>query len=180
MTNLTHTMPTEIMIGTISELHKNKGLDFLVSACAELPDEVSVYIMGDGEEKEKLSKQIEKLGLQKKVFLLGRIENAKKYLKAFDIFTLTSRTEALPYVLLEAGEAGCVVVASRIGGVPEIVDNEKSGILVEAGNVAEISKSLKNLMLEPQKCASLGQALKQKVEREFSLEKMISETEKFY
>ena len=168
------------LIGTISELHKNKGLDFLISACADLPENVSVYIIGDGEEKENLVKQIEKLGLQKKVFLLGRIENARKYLKAFDIFTLTSRTEALPYAFLEAGLAGLPVVTSRVGGIPEIVENEKNGILVEVGNVAEIAKSLKNLVLEPQKRASFGLALREKIEKEFSLEKMIFETEKFY
>jgi glycosyltransferase involved in cell wall biosynthesis len=168
------------VIGTISELHKNKGLDFLISACADLPQNVSVYIIGDGEEKENLLDQIKKLGLENKVFLTGRIENARKYLKAFDIFTLTSRTEALPYVLLEAGLAELSVIASRVGGIPEIIENEKSGILVEAGNVEQISKSLKNLVLEPQKRAYLGHALQEKVEQEFSLEKMISETEKFY
>jgi glycosyltransferase involved in cell wall biosynthesis len=72
------------------------------------------------------------------------------------------------------------VVASRVGGIPEIIESEKSGILVEVGNVAEIAKSLKNLVLEPQKRVSLGIVLHEKVEKEFSLQKMISETEKFY
>jgi glycosyltransferase involved in cell wall biosynthesis len=180
LAELAQTEPTEIIIGTISELHKNKGLDFLISACLNLPEETTVYIVGDGEEKSNLSKQIEKLGLEKKVFLLGQVENAKKYLKAFDIFTLTSRTEALPYVLLEAGSAGLPVVVSRVGGIPEIIENEKSGILAEAGNVSEIAKSLKNLVLEPQKRAELGHALQEKVDRDFSLQKMIEETEKIY
>jgi glycosyltransferase involved in cell wall biosynthesis len=171
---------TEIIVGTISELHKNKGLDFLILACAGLPDNVSIYIIGDGEEKNNLAGMIKKLGLQKKVFLPGRVENAGKFLKAFDIFTLTSRTEALPYAVLEAGLAGLPVIASHVGGIPEIIENEKSGILVPAGNIAEISKSLKNLVLEPQKRDSLGQALQEKVEQYFSLQKMITETEKFY
>lgn len=170
----------KIWIGTISELHKNKGLDFLISACCDLPGNVSVFIIGDGEEKNNLEKMISDFGLQEKVFLLGRVENAAKFLKTFDIFTLTSRTEALPYALLEAGLAGLPVVASRVGGIPEIIENEKSGILVEVGNAAEITKSLKNLALEPQKRVSLGATLREKVEREFSLQKMISETEKFY
>jgi len=170
----------KVWVGTISELHKNKGLDFLISASTDLPDNVSIFIIGDGEEKNNLEKMISELGLQEKVFLLGRVENAKKYLGALDIFTLTSRTEALPYALLEAGLAGLPVLASRVGGIPEIIENEKSGILVEAGNITEIAKSLKNLVLEPQKRASLGNALQQKVESEFSLEKMLSETKDFY
>jgi glycosyltransferase involved in cell wall biosynthesis len=171
---------SEIVVGTVSELHKNKGLDFLISACADLPENISVYIVGDGEEKENLQNQIKKLGLSGKIFLTGRIENAKTLLKAFDIFTLTSRTEALPYSILEAGLAGLAVVASNVGGIPEIIENEKNGILTEAGNIAEISKSLKNLLLEPQKCDLLGANLREKVLKDFSLQKMISETEKFY
>ena len=175
-----HTAPSEIMIGTVSELHKNKGLDFLIWASVGLPDNVSVFIIGDGEERKNLETLIKNLGLQKKVFLAGRISEARRFLKAFDIFTLTSRTEALPYALLEAGLSGCAVVASRVGGIPEIIENEKSGILVEAGNIAEISKSLKNLVLEARKREILGKALQEKIEQEFSLQKMISETEKFY
>jgi glycosyltransferase involved in cell wall biosynthesis len=170
----------EIWVGTISELHKNKGLDFLIMACANLPENVSVFIIGDGEEKEKLQNQIKKSGLENKIFLTGRIEKVGTLLKAFDIFTLTSRTEALPYTILEAGLAGCAVVVSRVGGIPEIIENEKSGILVEAGNIDQISKSLKNLLLEPQKRASLGANLQQKVSKDFSLQGMISKTEKIY
>lgn len=180
LTEYSKSEPTEIIIGTISELHKNKGLDFLISACRGLPDKHSVYIIGDGEEKENLENEIKRLGLQNKIFLTGRIENAKTLLKAFDIFTLTSRTEALPYTILEAGFARLPVVASAVGGIPEIIENGKSGILVQAGDIEQISKSLKNLVLEPQKREIFGNALQEKVEKEFSLQKMISETEKFY
>jgi glycosyltransferase involved in cell wall biosynthesis len=155
-------------------------LDFLILACTNLPEETSVYIVGDGEEKNNLTELIVRFSLEKKIYLVGRVENTKKYLLGFDIFTLTSRTEALPYTVLEAGLAGLPVVASRIGGIPEIIESEKSGILVQVGDIEKISKSLKNLVLEPQKRANLGQALQQKVEQDFSLQKMISETEKIY
>ena len=106
--------------------------------------------------------------------------DAERFLPGFDIFLLTSLKEGLPYTILEAGLAGLPVIASNVGGIPEIITNDVSGILVEAGNIDQIAKSLKNLVLEPQKRDPLGTNLKQKVEKDFSLHKMISETEEIY
>jgi glycosyltransferase involved in cell wall biosynthesis len=118
--------------------------------------------------------------LQKKVHLLGRIENAKKYLRAFDIFTLTSRTEALPYAVLEAGLAECAVLASRVGGIPEIVENGESGILVPPGDVAEIKRALDFLIQKKEKRELFGSRLRNIVEKEFSSDEMVLRTESFY
>jgi glycosyltransferase involved in cell wall biosynthesis len=170
----------KIWIGTISELHKNKGLDFLISACQSLPENVSIFIIGEGEERKNLENQITKLGLQNKIHLLGRVENARKYLKAFDIFTLTSRTEALPYTILEAGLAGLPVVASRVGGIPEIIENNENGILVSPGNISEISNALNFLIAKKEKLKSFGLHINQIIATKFSINKMITETEKFY
>ena len=177
---ITNTYPKEIIIGTISELHKNKGLDYLISACKNLPLNVSVYIIGEGDEKDNLLEQTKKLGLQNKIHFTGRIDNIKTLLKAFDIFTLTSRTEALPYTILEAGMAGCSVIASRVGGIPEIIENGKSGIVIKSGDISEISRALKYLIDKPQKRDEFGQSLKMTVEKEFSQDRMVSDTEKFY
>ncbi len=169
----------KIIIGTVGELTKNKGLKYAIEAVKNIPD-CFYIIIGDGEEKENFQKIIVRNKLQEKIFLTGFVQNASQYLKAFDIFILPSVKEGLPYVLLEAGLAGLPVVASRVGGTPEIIDDGENGILVEVGNVSEIFKLLKNLALEPQKRDQLGSALHKKVEKEFSLGKMIFETEKFY
>jgi glycosyltransferase involved in cell wall biosynthesis len=96
-------------IGTISELHKNKGLKYIIEALYSLKmeknDDASIpllIIIGEGEKREKLQERIKRYGLQNDIFLIGRVENASSLIKAFDIFTLTSITEALPYVVLEA------------------------------------------------------------------------------
>lgn len=172
--------PTPIMIGTISELHKNKGLNFLIEAVKDLDEEVSVYIIGDGEEIKNIENKIEELGLQEKVHLTGRIDDARTLLKAFDIFTLTSITEALPGVILEAGLAGLPVVATRVGGIPEIVENGKSGILVSPYKVKEINTALKYLISKPDKRKEFGKEIKNSVEKNFSLERMIERTKRFY
>ena len=138
------------VIGTISELHKNKGLDFIIEAMGQIkktrPEAIFVIISG-GELRTVLEAQIKKRDLENSVFLLGAIPNAREYLKAFDIFTLTSRKEGLPYVILEAGAAGLPVIASKVGGIPEIMEDGKSGLLVNPKNTGELEHAL--IFLKP-------------------------------
>jgi glycosyltransferase involved in cell wall biosynthesis len=175
----------EILIGTVSELHKNKGLDFLIKAAAELMKEPRlprwrILIISDGEERANLEVLITQYNLKGKVTLKGYLANARIYLKAFDIFTLTSRTEGLPYAILEAGMAGLPVLASNVGGIPEIIDQLGSGILVAPGDIKAIRDGLSFLIKNPDRCTELGQALKAHVEQAFSLDQMLTETEQLY
>ncbi len=172
-----------VWIGTISELHKNKGLDFLIEAFARISSQYKdcgLVIVGDGEERANLEKLVAEKKLQDSVHLVGVIPNAKIYLKAFDIFTLTSRTEALPYSLLEAGFAELPTLASCVGGIPEIIDNEENGILVKKGNIDEIEKGLIFLLENSKNGAEYGLKLKQKVEREFMQNVMVKKTKVLY
>jgi glycosyltransferase involved in cell wall biosynthesis len=174
-------------LGTISELHKNKGLEYLIRAIAmsrtvlgssQRPslDSLTVVIIGEGEERKNLENLIKELKLENTVFLLGRRENAAQYLKAFDIFTLTSITEAFPYTILEAGAAGLPVVASGVGGIPEIIKSMESGILVKPRRPSEIAKALEFLLAHPAKTAQFGQVLQQRVTKEFSTTRMVKQT----
>lgn len=176
--NHTHGAHT-LWIGTISELHKNKGLDLLITALADISIPFYCYIIGEGEERKNLETLIVKHHLEEKVFLLGKIPQAKQYLKAFDIFTLTSRTEALPYTILEAGLAGVPVLASRVGGIPEIITSGQEGVLVRP-HTEDIYQGLMHLLTQTQKRTNYGTALRVKVEKEFSLEQQLSQTAKVY
>ncbi|MEY4602093.1 MAG: hypothetical protein RL292_34, partial [Candidatus Parcubacteria bacterium] len=168
-----------LWLGTIAELHRNKGLDLLIEALARITVPFQFFIIGEGEERENLEQLIKNRDLESKVFLVGKIPNAKKYLKAFDIFTLTSRTEALPYTILEAGFAGLPVLASRVGGIPEIITNGVDGVLVRP-NTEDIYQGLGHLFSQVNKRAEYAAKLKAKVEKEFSLEQQISQTMKVY
>ncbi len=174
----------KLWLGTISELHKNKGLEYLIKAIHLLrleSDKVpNVFIIGEGEERINLEKQIQSYHLQDKIFLLGRLDSASKYLKAFDLFSLTSITEALPYAILEAGQAGLPIIASKVGGIPEIIDHEESGILVEPRNVREIMQSLLMLVNDDAQRGQLGLKIKAKIEQSFNKEKMVKETLALY
>ncbi len=170
-------------IGTISELHKSKGLDYLLKAFQNIPEKfanVALVIVGAGEEEKSLKDLTEELHLENKVVFTGFISDAKKYLSAFDVFTLTSRTEALPYAPLEAGLANLPVVASWAGGIPEIIVNEESGLLIDVANTEKLSGALERLIVDDVTRNSLGQSLHDEVLKSFSLTRMVEKTTKLY
>lgn len=171
------------VIGTIAELHHNKGLDYLLAAIDELKDklgETLVWIIGQGEQAEKLKQLTKDYGLTDRVVFFGHLDNAAQYLRAFDIFVLPSRTEALGYSLLEAGQAGLPVIASAVGGIPEIISDFKLGILVRPGNIKELKLALGRLLDHPEERAKFGERLAKKVNKDFGLNKMVFLTEKIY
>jgi glycosyltransferase involved in cell wall biosynthesis len=174
-------------LGTISELHKNKGLKYMIEAIHELETKNTdrnllpiFIIIGDGERREKLQKRIDRYGLQDTVFMIGRLDEAQIYLPAFDIFTLSSITEALPYAVLEAGQAGLPIIATSVGGIPEIIDDMQSGILVRPREPEEIRKALEFLLANPAKATILGQNIKDKILKDFSKEAMVKKTIELY
>ncbi len=179
--NINKTVINNVLwLGTISELHKNKGLEYAIGAISKIETPIVFFIIGEGEERKNLEKIIEKYNLENRVFLVGFLENAKEYLKAFDIFTLTSIKEGLPYTILEAGLAGLPIIASNVGGVPDIIDNGINGILVEKTNVGQISKTIEFMIKNPDQRKSFGLKLQQKIEKEFSLKQMLSKTIQLY
>lgn len=169
-----------VWIGTIAELHPNKGLDILIKAFKDASEQymdTALVIIGEGQERENLEILISNLNLQKKVHLLGHIDNASQFLKAFDVFILCSYKEGLPYSVLEAGLAGLPVVASAVGGIPEIITDGKNGLLVKAGDIDAFSRAIQTMLGEH---ASYGAELKRTVQEHFSLEEMFMKTTKLY
>lgn len=171
------------VIGTIAELHPNKGLSFLIEAmaivAARYPNTLCV-IIGDGQERERLQTLIQEKRLDKHVFLLGHIDNAAQYLKGFSIFVLSSIKEGLPYVLLEAGAASLPVVATTVGGIPEIVHDMESGILVQPKKSGDLAHAIMFSMEHPKERSVYAARLKEKVSTIFSLDKMIESILKLY
>jgi len=168
-----------IWIGTISELTKNKGLEYAIEAMAQMQVKKLPFvfiIIGEGELKESLQSLIFSLQLEEKIFFAGYIDEAKKYLRAFDIFTLTSITEAFPYALLEAGQAGLAIIASNIGGIPDIIKNRKNGILIKPKSQAEINTAIRELMADVDLREKFGRNLKKTIEENFSFQKMLNKT----
>lgn len=170
-------------IGTIAELHPIKGLPTLIEAYEHFaPDFASseLVIIGEGQQRSELERQIRLEGVSGTTHLLGHVTDASRYLLAFDIFVLASKSEGLPYALLEAGSAGLSVVATGVGGIPEIITDGESGILVPYGDRGALTEALEQLAGNESLRRDMGQALKQKISEEFSIEKMCAETFSHY
>jgi len=179
---LAHRADNSFTVGTIAELHKIKGLDILLTAWSKFIKNHSakLIIIGGGEERENLQNMARNLGISDSVIFNGYVENARSLLSTFDIFVLPSRSEAMPYAPLEAGLAGLPVVTTSVGGIPEIIENNVSGILVEKENPEALLSALIKLFENADLRKKLGENLKKKVETEFSLDKMVRETLKLY
>ncbi len=171
-----------LWVGIVAELHKNKGITYAIEAMrdTDLQKNVVLVIVGAGEEKNVLENQVRASGLEQSVFFLGFHQDAAQFMQAFDIFLLPSITEAFGYVLLEAGFAGLPVVASSVGGIPEIIDDGKTGILISPRRHTLIRDMVNHLAESPTLRSSLGAALQAKVARSFSPEKIIVQTAKLY
>lgn len=136
------------IVGTIAELNKNKGLIYGLEAFKNMgseKDRLVWLIIGSGEDHNFLEKKIIDFGLQNKVFFLGQINEAAKYMKAFDVFLLPSVKEGLPYVLLEAEMAEIPIIATDVGGIKERFNKSPNNI-IEAGNVEKIIGTLNKML----------------------------------
>ncbi len=173
-----------LWIGTISELTKNKGLKYAIKAIEKIKEKSNkkfvFVIIGDGSERENLQKNINETGLSETVFLAGFVQDASKYLHAFDIFLLSSVKEGLPYVLLEAGQAGNAIISTNVGGIKEIINNMEDGVLIRAKQKKEIISALDFYFNNPEKIKEFGKKIKTNIKTKFSQEKMIKQTEALY
>lgn len=174
--------PNFLQLGTLAELHPNKNLARAIEAVADYNKQtdkpIEYTIISDGEERENLERLIEKLGVSEFVHLVGFRENAPELLSAFDIFLLPSHKEGFPFALLEAGYAGLPVIATKTGGIPEIIDDGQTGILVYPPTASHLRDALR-LVSSPLR-TDLGIALKRKVQEKFMFAQMFEKTLQLY
>lgn len=173
----------KMWVGMLSELHPTKRIIdaiFAMSTLVKKHPETILIVLGEGDERARLEKAIRALDLSNHVFLIGFISDGPSYMSAFDIFLHASCSEALGYAILEAGCAGLPVVATNVGGIPEIIENDVNGILIHPEHSGEIVSALQKLIDSPDVGATLGNVLKAKVSREFSEKLTFSKTLKLY
>lgn len=178
-----HEPAHRIWVGTIAELHRNKGLLHAIRAIEELRQDnvfVSYVIIGEGEERHNIETLLKMKGLRDTVLLTGTIADAAALIPAFDIFLLPSTKEGLPYTILEAGVAGVPVVATAVGGIPEIIEDMRSGILVRSKNSTEIAGAIRLCVEDAAEREVFGKALFERVRRLFTLPLMVEATERLY
>lgn len=177
--------PRELVIGVNAELTKNKGQRYLVKGVAVFRVRnpalgMKVLLISDGEDRRELEREISALGLAEHVFLIGFVPEAGRYLKALDLFVLPSLKEGLPYALMEAMAAELPIVASRVGGVPDLIQHEKTGLLVPPKDPARLAAAMQELSSRRDWSETLGRAAWRKVNSEFRIETMIERTRALY
>lgn len=170
--------------GTIASFYQSKGYNYLVEAVKILDeskspilDEYQFILIGDGPEQDKIKQQISQNKLDKYFQLLGTKDDAHKYLPAFEAFILPSVKEGLPYTLLEAGLAKIPIVATKVGGVPEIITDQITGLLVEAANPLALAEAIKNIIKDNSEMTNKNY---QNIKENFDLKNTLEKTKDIY
>jgi len=174
----------EMLIGAVGRLGPEKGHAHLIEAVAilvareSLP--VRLMIAGDGRSRQALEQLARRCGVADRVIFAGFQSDVMPYEAALDIFCLPSLKEGLSLSALEAMALGKPVVASRVGGTPEVVADGETGLLVEPANPEALAQALAALLRDPQRAQAMGEAGRERVARRFDLERMVDETEALY
>ena len=159
------------LIGTLGRLTPVKGILYLLQAARILlgrGTNVKVLIVGEGSIRQDLLTQMHDLGISDNVVFLGHREDSDELLQALDIFVLPSLSEGIPMALLEAMAASRPIVASRVGGIPEIIEDGVDGYLVEPMDVNNLAERCRRLIESPDVARKMGEHGRKRVEREFS------------
>ncbi|MEZ4741764.1 MAG: glycosyltransferase family 4 protein [Bdellovibrionota bacterium] len=168
--------PNVLLIGNASAMTPQKGYDVLLRALKELKEAKHSFhcvIAGDGPLRTKLEEMRIALGLEKHLSFLGWIKDVPRFLSALDILALSSNDEGLGTILLEATYAGCTLVASNVGGIPEVVIHRKTGLLSEVGNATQLASNIAQLLQSEEKRQLFRSNAYQHVQEKFSLDAMV-------
>ncbi len=171
-------LSTPIKLVTVVRLVPWKGVDGILRALTEIP-EAGLIVIGDGPERPRLETLAQSLGVQDRVYFAGtrNREETLAWMAACDVFVLNSTYEGLPHVVLEAMALGLPVVATAVGGTPEVVKDGKTGVLISTHDYA-LDSVLSGLISDSTWRSPSRKAKIQKlIEQEFSIVKMIEETE---
>lgn len=168
-----------VVLTFVGRLAPQKDPLTLVEAVKTLPDGV-LLVVGDGELRPQVEKYVQEQGLEERVRLLGERSDVPGILAGSDIFVLSSRWEGLPYTIIEAMMAGLPVVSTKVGGVPELVEDGVTGFLVPPEDPPALAEALQVLLDDPELRRRVGQAGRDKALREFTLDCMLRKTERVY
>jgi len=167
------------LVGSVGRLVEVKGHIYLIRAVADL-DDVHVILIGEGALEERLRLEAARLGIQRRLHLLGFSEQIPELLKGLDLFVLPSLNEGMGRALVEAMASGLPCVATRVGGVVDLIQDGITGLLVPSQDEMALSKAIQNLMKNPQKRASLGTLARQWVGETYSREYMVNRIASLY
>lgn len=177
-----HIAEDAVVIGTVGRLVPVKGHSTLLEATKILQaslQNITLLLVGEGPLRKDLEASAKQLGLESVIFA-GHQDQACDFMNMMDVFVLPSLHEGIPMVVLEALALQRPVVATRVGGIPEVISHDLSGKLVMSGDAVELAMALQELIEMPDKARALGVQGRRQVEREFSANTMAERTARMY
>jgi len=177
-----------LLVGSIGELRTLKRHDDFIRAAALIAErfpETQFVLAGidtsaSGEVRKQLQALVNESGLSDRFYFLGWLDEAEKLLCAMDVFVSASATESFGLAIVEAMAAGTAVVATATEGAREVIEHQKTGLLVPIGNVDQIAASVINLLTDPEKRHTIATKSTQTAATKFSLTRMVDEVLKVY
>ena len=171
------------LVAAVSRLHRQKGVVHLLKAAPEILGRcpaAKIAVAGGGPLEAELRGLATRLGLDRRVMLLGEREDARDILALADVVVLPSLWEGLPLVLLEAAQLGKAVVATGIDGVREVLRDGETGLLVPPARPEALAEAVSRLLAEPGLAARLGEAARAEIPAAFPVDRMVAETSRLY
>jgi sugar transferase (PEP-CTERM/EpsH1 system associated) len=175
--------PNAVVIGTVGRLNEIKRHDLLIRGFAHLATQhgdLHLLVVGDGPLRRELEQLAAAIVPPGRVHFTGYQSEPQRFLQVMNVFALTSRSEGMPLAILEAWAAGVPVVASSVGGVPELVDEGKTGLMFPCDDALALSQAIGQLLRDPDLAGSLATAGRVTVQSRFSLAITVSNYERLY
>ena len=178
--------PNVTRIGIVKKLMPVYGIDVLIDAYAMLPRNeerpVELHIVGDGPEKGRLQERVKASGRSDDVVFHPAIPNAEvpAFLRTLDLFVVPSRSEGFGVAAVEAAGVGLATIVTNVGGLPEIVDHERTGLVVPSEDPTSLAKAIQRLVDDPQERARFGIAAREKAEAEYDWDQNVADMIEIY
>ncbi|MFH1622843.1 MAG: glycosyltransferase family 4 protein [Candidatus Omnitrophota bacterium] len=172
-----------ILIGNITRLVSEKGHMFCLEAfkiTLEVLPNAKLLIAGDGILREKIEEKIKQLDLSSNVIMLGHRKDVAELLNCLDISVHTSAWEGTPLAIIEAMLMGKAIIATRVGGIPELINNGKTGILIPSGDRGALAEAIIKLAKDRMFANSIGQAAQDYAKEKFTVESMMRKITNLY
>lgn len=172
-----------LVIGIVARLSDVKGHRYLIEAMSEVLSQIpnaQLLIVGDGREKEELLALTKRLRVENYVYFRPSVDDTRDVLSAMDLFVLPSLKEGLGLSLMEAMASGLGVIGSDIGGIRSLIHDGDNGLLTRPADSNGLSCAILELLKDTNKRESLGEAARNFIQKNFSQEKMVSETQRIY
>ncbi len=168
-----------VLVGWVGRVSHEKGPDLFVDAIARAAAHVHGVMIGDGPELEACRHRARQLGIANRMHFLGMVSGASRYLAAFDAVALTSRTEGTPMILLETMWAQVPIVATTVGGVPDVL-SAREAVLCASGDVQAIADAFTDILMRPAEAGTRAAAANARVAGEYAFESWLGKHEALY